>query len=146
MYTSAYKKASNVKITISVKDSQTERFVHDKIENFPFLEYKFGANGFWSRRDYRIADKQKEIHVWFDTFWEHEQPLKQNKYQYFGKNKTRRIKNIHRYETNAAAYERDLEQAVRNAYVETAKKWEKKLKTQFEQDFQEDVLKFLNSK
>lgn len=145
MYTS-YTKTSNVKITISVKDIYKDRFVHEKIENFPLLEYKFGADGFWSRFDYRIADKNKEIYVWFDTFWEHKLPIKQNKYHYFGKNKTRRMKNIPRYETNASAYERDLEQAVRNAYVETAKKWEKKLKDQFEEDFQEDLLKFLNSK
>ena len=101
------------------------RFSHTVIDKFPSLSYRFAQGGNWKATDYRIKDKWSEISKWFENYWD-----------------LRDTKN----NTNGDLFEDELETEILKAFEKVKEKWILKLERDFEKQFEEDVVKFLNSK
>ena len=101
------------------------RFSHTLVDKFPSLSYRFAQEGNWKATDYRIKDKWDEMSRWFENYWD----LRDNN------NKS-----------NGDLFEDELENEILKAFEEVKEKWLLKLERDFEKQFEDDVVKFLNSK
>lgn len=139
------KKMNMLNIKISTR-SYRERWSHSLIDSTPYLDYEFNKGTNWKASDSRLRDKSA-VYQFRETYWEQKTvDPSQNKYHYFGKNKTRRSLNSHRQTTNLSLYEDELEREIQKAIAKVNRRWEKKYKDDFEHHFEEPVFKFLNSK
>ena len=101
------------------------RFSNTVIDKLPHLGYRFTEGDNWNANDYRIKNKVSEMDAWFKKYW--------------ATTDANRVR-------NDVAYEEDLEKAILNAYEAVKENWNKKLEKDFEKEFAEDLVKFLNSK
>lgn len=101
------------------------RFSNTVIDNLPNLGYRFTEGDNWNANDYRIKNKISEMDAWFKKYWT--------------TTDANRVR-------NDVAYEEDLEKAILNAYETVKENWNKKIEKDFEKEFAEDLVKFLNSK
>lgn len=135
-----------LKLKISTKSRHSDRWTHTEIVNTPYLDYKFNTGTNWKANDQRLNDR-RAVAVFQNTYWE--LPTidhSQNKYLYIGSNKNRRIENRHRQTTNLALYEEQLETEINKAVERLNKRWAVKFKTDFENHFEDDLVKFVKSK
>jgi hypothetical protein len=132
------------KAVISTKHRNDDRFTNEKIEQVPQLEYKFGDNGNWSRNDSRLPN-DRSVYKFVENYWTQTISVKQPKYHYFGKNKTRRMLNPNRYTNRLTQYELELEDALLTAKSDLDKRWAKQFKMDFENEFNDDLVKFLKN-
>ena len=107
------------------RNSNGSRFSHTIIDKLPQLSYIFSEGENWKATDYRIKDKWSEMDSWFQNYW------------------NLRLTNNKR---NDELFEEELEQAILGAYENLKERWTKKLEKEFELEFEEAVVKFLNSK
>jgi len=107
------------------RNSNGSRFSHTIIDKLPQLSYRFAEGENWKATDYRIKDKWSEMDSWFQNYW------------------NLRLTNNKR---NDELFEEELEQAILGAYENLKERWTKKLEKEFELEFEEAVVKFLNSK
>ena len=135
-----------LKLKISTKSRHSDRWMHTEIVNTPDVRYGFNQGTNWKATDSRLSDRKA---VWnFETnYWEQRTiDRSQNKYNYFGPNKKRRSLNTSRYTSNLALYENELEAEINKAVERLNKRWAEKFKTDFENQFEDDLVKFVKSK
>jgi hypothetical protein len=106
------------------KNTNGSRFTHTVIDKLPQLSYRFAEGSNWKATDYRITAQKDAIYKWFEGYWDN--------------------KSNSNFLDNQTLYERDLEQAILNAYEEVNKKWTAKLEKELEENFDEKVLGFLS--
>ena len=135
----------NLKIVISSKSPNSERFCHEKIERYPEMDYPFAQPGFWKRNDNRLSD-HKEVNRFMSDYWTEKFPIKQPKYHYFGKKKTRRILNVPRHTTRGREYELELENEMLKAKKRVDEKYRKQMEKDFENHFEDTLVKFIKYK
>ena len=139
-------KMNMLKLKISTKSRGADRWHHEEIDKTPALDYEFNRGTNWKASDYRLSDRTA-VARFRNTYWEHQTiDPKQNKYHYFGPKKSRRSENIHRYTTNLSLYEDELELEIQAAIAKVEKRWQAKYKADFENQFEDDLVKFVNSK
>ena len=107
------------------RNTNGSRFCHTIIDKLPQLSYRFAEGENWNATDYRIKDKWSEMDSWFQNYW------------------SLRLTNNRR---NDELFEEELEQAILGAYENLKERWTKKLEKEFEIEFEEAVVKFLNTK
>ena len=107
------------------KSLSGNRFSHTVIDKFPTLSYRFAEGDNWKATDYRIKDKWNEMSKWFENYWGLRSPNNR---------------------ANGDLFEDELEDAILCAYEKVKEKWILKLERDFEKEFEEDVVKFLNYK
>jgi hypothetical protein len=136
-----------LKLKISNKSRHASRWIHTEIVNTPDVRYHFNEGTNWKATDARLSGRKSEVYKFETNYWEQStiDPT-QNKYHYIGPNKNRRIENFHRHTTNLALYERQLEAEIEKAVGRLNKRWAEKFKTDFENHFEDDLVKFVKSK
>ena len=135
-----------LKLKISTKSRNADRWTHTEIVNTPSASYDFNQGTNWKATDIRLSDR-REVAVFQNTYWEQKTiDYSQNKYHYFGPNKKRRSLNTSRYTSNLALYENELEMEINKAVERLNKRWAEKFKTDFENHFEDDLVKFVKSK
>jgi hypothetical protein len=107
------------------RNANGSRFSNTVVDKLPQLSYRFAEGNNWTATDNRINNKWEEMDKWFQNYWNL-------------RNKDNR--------RNDVLFEEELEQAILNAYESLKDKWVMKLEKEFEYEFEEDVVKFLNSK
>ena len=139
-------KMTMLKYKISTKSWHDSRWTHSEITSTPHLDYQFNTGTNWKATDERLNDR-RAVAVFKNTYWE--QPTidySQNKYHYFGPNKNRRSLNTGRQTSNLSLYETELETEINKAFERVNKRWTEKYKTDFENHFEDDLVKFVKSK
>lgn len=101
------------------------RFSHTIIDKYPVFSYRFAQEENWKATDYRINDKWTEMSHWFENYWD--------------------LRNSNN-RANGDLFQDELEDAILSCYEKVKEKWQLKLEEDFEKKFEEDVVKFLNSK
>ena len=138
---------NKLKLKISTKSRQGDRWTHTEIVNTPTVRYDFNEGTNWKATDTRLFGRKQEAYKFETNYWE--LPTidhSQNKYHYFGPNKNRRMLNRGRHTTNLALYEEQLEMEINKAVERLNKRWAEKFKTDFENHFEDDLVKFVKSK
>lgn len=107
------------------RNTNGSRFSNTAVDKLPQLSYRFAEGNNWTATDKRINNRWEEMDKWFQNYW------------------NLRNKDDKR---NDVLFEEELEQAILNAYESLKDKWVMKLEKEFEYEFEEDVVKFLNSK
>ena len=139
-------KMNMLKLKISTKSRNDDRWTHSEIVNTPYLEYKYNTGTNWKANDARLTDR-RAVAVFENTYWEQSTiDPSQPKYNYFGPNNTRRSLNRGRHTTNLALYEEQLEAEIHKVVERLNKRWANKYKTDFENHFEDDLVKFVKSK
>jgi hypothetical protein len=132
-----------LKLKISTKSRNAERWEHEEIENTVNINYDFAEGTNWNATDPRLND-QRAVHNFKNTYWERTTiDASQNKYHYVG---SRRLENRGRITTNLALYENELEREIRAAVRKVNQRFQSKYKNDFELEFNDDLIKFLKSK
>ena len=135
-----------LKLKISTKSRNADRWTHTEIVNTPNFRYDFNQGTNWKATDPRLSDR-KAVWNFESNYWEQKTiDPSQNKYHYFGPKKNRRSENYHRHTTNLALYEEQLEMEINKAVERLNKRWADKYKTDFENHFEDDLVKFVKSK
>ena len=96
------------------------------IDTMPSLSYRFAIEGNWKATDERVSSKIDKIDEWFQGYW--------------------KIISKENNCTNKSLYEQELESSLLNAYKDVKERWTKKIESEFENKFNEDLTRFLNSK
>jgi hypothetical protein len=136
-------KMQMLKLKISTKSRNAERWEHEVIEDTVYLNYNFAAGTNWKANDPRLSD-HTAVARFKNTYWEHTTiDPSQNKYHYIGK---RRIENRGRITNNLALYEDELEREIQAAVRKVNNRFATKFKNDFELEFADDLVKFLKSK
>jgi hypothetical protein len=140
-------KMNMLKLKISTKSRNASRWIHTEIVNTPDVRYPFNEGTNWKATDARLSGRKSEVYKFETNYWEQRTiDYSQNKYRYFGPNKNRRSENFHRHTTNLALYEEQLEAEIEKAVERLNKRWADKYKTDFENQFEDDLVKFVKSK
>jgi hypothetical protein len=112
------------------------KYKHTKIEALPKLTYDFAIGENWKATDYRVDNNWDNIFKWFSNYWniknEFSEDLNQQK--------------ISRFKTNQMLYEEDLQNSILNAIESTNIKWKEKVRVDFENEFDDKLVKFIKSK
>ena len=136
-----------LKLKISTKSRHSDRWMHTEIVNTPTVRYDFNQGTNWKATDIRLSGRKQEAYKFETNYWEQRTiDRSQNKYNYFGPNKKRRSLNTSRYTSNLALYENELEAEINKAVERLNKRWAEKFKTDFENQFEDDLVKFVKSK
>jgi hypothetical protein len=139
-------KMTMLKIKISTRSWHESRWTHNDIISTPYLDYEFNRGTNWKATDTRLDDRTA-VAQFKNTYWEqHTIDPHQNKYHYRGPNKTRRSENMGRYTNNLSLYENELEMEIHKAIERLNQRWAEKYKTDFENHFEDDLVKFVKSK
>ena len=93
------------------------------IDKLPSLQYRFGIGGNWKATDLRVTSKMDAAQKWFDDYWE-------------------RSPSTNSY-VNRGLFEKELEETIINAYTKLIEKWTEKLEREFEHDFEDKLLGFV---
>jgi hypothetical protein len=140
-------KMNMLKLKISTKSRHSDRWMHTEIVNTPTVRYDFNQGTNWKATDARLSGRKSEVYKIETNYWEQFTiDHSQNKYHYIGPNKNRRIENRHRHTSNLALYEEQLEMEINKAVKRLNKRWADKFKTDFENHFEDDLVKFVKSK
>jgi hypothetical protein len=141
-------KMTMLKLKISTKGYyNAERWDHKEIDSTPRLMYEYNQGTNWKANDYRLADQKGEVYKFEQSYWEQTTiDPSQNKYNYFGPKRARRIPNSGRITTNLALYETELEREIDLAIERVNKRFEAKYKRDFETHFEDPVVKFVKDK
>ena len=132
-----------LKIKISTKSRNAERWEHEVIENTVNINYDYAVGTNWKATDPRLSD-QVAVHNFRSTYWERTTiDTSQNKYHYVG---NRRFENRGRITTNLALYEDELEREIQAAVKKVNQRFQSKYKNDFELEFNDELVKFLKSK
>ena len=138
-------KMNKLKLKISTKSRHSDRWMHTEIVNTPTVRYHFKEGTNWKATDYRLSDRIA-VARFENTYWEQQTiDPHQNKYHYFGSNKRRSL-NSNRFTCNLSLYEDELEMEINKAVERLNKRWADKYKTDFENHFEDDLVKFVKSK
>ena len=136
-----------LKLKISTKSWHDSRWTHTEIDTTPSVRYYFNQGTNWKATDIRLSGRKSEVYKFETNYWEQSTiDHSQNKYHYVGPNENRRIENRHRHTTNLALYEKQLETEINKAVERLNKRWANKFKTDFENHFEDDLVKFVKSK
>ena len=141
-------KMNMLKLKISTKSSAyADRWTHSEVDTTPSVRYDFNEGTNWKATDPRLLNRKSEAYTFETNYWE--QPTidpSQNKYYYYGPNKNRRGLNRGRFTNNLSLYEDELEREIHKAIERLNKRWAEKFKTDFENHFEDDLVKFIKSK
>lgn len=112
------------------------KYKHTKIETLPTLTYDFAIGENWIATDYRVENNWDNIFKWFANYWNIENEYSED----FNQQK------ISRFKTNQMLYEEDLQSSILNAIESTNIKWKEKVEADFENEFDDKLVKFIKSK
>ena len=137
-------KMTMLKLKISTKGSHNDdRWQHQEITDTPFLRYDYAEDNRWKATDSRLSDRSA-VHRFSHTYWQHTTVNpSQTKYHYIGK---RRVPNGGRITTNLSLYEEELEREIHRAIERVNLRFQKKFCRDFENHFQDSLVKFINAK
>jgi len=103
-----------------------KRFQNTIVDKLPVLNYRFATEKNWKATDKRVTSKLDKLYEWFDGYW--------------------KFSSTDEKISNQSHYEQELEIAILNAYESVNERWNKKLESEFEIEFGEDLHKFILSK
>ncbi len=101
-------------------------FKHTVVDKLPSLNYRFATENNWKATDQRVTSKLDKVYEWFEGYW--------------------RVRSTDKKLSNQLLYEQELENAILSAHDSVNERWQKKLESDFEAEFAEDLHKFLLSK
>lgn len=114
-------KFSGIRVQLSQKKGA--KFKHNLIDRCPTLTYHFNRGSNWKATDVRVKNQWNEISSWIQEYWNFE---------------------FQKDESNHEAYQKELLKEIKNTIDRVNSHWEKKFESDFEKNFEDPIVKFIN--